>query len=399
MKRIFDIWLHETMHFFHDEGILVFLIVVPLAYPIAYSWIYNNEVVREVPVVVVDMDKSGQSREFIREYDASPNVRITSHAVSMDEAKAAVAANDAYGILYFPSDFSSKLNRMEQTTVGVYCDMTFMLAYKNVFQTATAVSGKMNAHIQTQLLGNTTARQDEISTEPMVVDEVSIFNTTGGYGNFILPAVLVLVIQQTILLAMGLTYGTRREKYKRIVPATPLYSTPLATVLGKAMAYLLITALTASYCLLVVPRLFSFVSIIYARDIVLFAVPYLLACIFFAMTVMSVMREREDCMLIVVFTSILLLFIAGVSWPSSSMPTFWKYISYIFPSTFGVKAFIGMNTMGARLADVEPHIIRLWVQAAVYFLTALLVHIIDKHKASDAKKAENTIKENEIRNN
>ena len=53
MRDILDIWLGEIRHILHDEGLMLFLIVLPLAYPIAYSWIYTNEVVREVPVVAV----------------------------------------------------------------------------------------------------------------------------------------------------------------------------------------------------------------------------------------------------------------------------------------------------------------------------------------------------------
>ena len=48
------IWRQEMRQVFRDEGVLIFFIIVPLAYPLLYSWIYNNEVVREVPVVVVD---------------------------------------------------------------------------------------------------------------------------------------------------------------------------------------------------------------------------------------------------------------------------------------------------------------------------------------------------------
>lgn len=380
MKKLFDIWLREFTHVFKDEGLLMFLVVVPFAYPIVYSWVYNNETVREVPVVVVDRDNSAESREFTRLYDASPDVNVVCRAGSLAEARNVVAHNDAYGVLYFPEDYSERLNRMEHATVSVYCDMTFMMAYKNVLQTAMAVSGNLGAKIQTKILGNSTEQEDRVATKPLEFEEVPIFNVTGGYGNFILPGVLVLIIQQTILLACGMTSGTRRERYGRLTPPLPIYDNPLLTVIAKAMAYFLVTSITAAFCLCVVPRLFSFVSIQYAWDMVLFVVPYLLACIFFAHTVMSFMREREECMLLVVFTSILLLFIAGVSWPSSNIPVFLRYISCIFPSTFGIKSFIAMNTMGARIDDVWPYVMCLWVQVAVYFGTTLLIYYNDYHK-------------------
>ena len=44
------IWRDEMQQVFKDEGVLIFFFLVPLAYPLLYSWVYNNEVVREVPV-------------------------------------------------------------------------------------------------------------------------------------------------------------------------------------------------------------------------------------------------------------------------------------------------------------------------------------------------------------
>ena len=69
------IWKTEMRNVFRDEGVLIFCILVPLGYPLLYSWIYNNEVVREVDTAIVDLSHSHTSREFIREYDATPDAK------------------------------------------------------------------------------------------------------------------------------------------------------------------------------------------------------------------------------------------------------------------------------------------------------------------------------------
>lgn len=395
MTTIINIWLKELKNIFKDEGILIFLIIVPLGYPLLYSWIYNNEVVREVPVVVVDKSNSAESREFIRMCDASPDVNMAFKASSINEAKDIVAKQKAYGIIYFPEDYATKLNRMEQTNVSVYCDMSLMLAYKAIFQTSTTVSQKINTSIQLKLLGNKTNREDQISSSSLVVDDISIFNTTGGYGNFILPGVLVLIIQQTILLAIGMQVGTRRDRKRRdIIDKTFLTNHPVLdaahATTGRLMAYFAIGIVTGSYVLLVVPRLFSFVSITYAMDFYIFLCAFLIAVICFAMATMQVIRQREDAMLIVVFTSVALLFLGGVSWPESSMPQLWKYVATVFPSTFGIKAFIKTNTMGAHLQDIRPEILCLCLQAIVYYIIACICRF---HQLSNSKNSEKGIKE------
>lgn len=188
------IWKTEMRNVFRDEGVLIFCILVPLGYPLLYSWIYNNEVVREVDTAIVDLSHSHSSREFIRDYDASPDAKATYYCNSLDEAKELVRRQAVHGILYFPADFDTKLNRGEQAHVGVYCDMSLMLTYKAIYQTSQAVASHINSGIQITQAGGFTDRDDEITTEPLAFDEVPIFNTTGGYGNAILPAVLVLIL-------------------------------------------------------------------------------------------------------------------------------------------------------------------------------------------------------------
>ena len=109
-------------------------------------------------------------------------------------------------------------------------------------------------------------------------------------------------------------------------------------------------------------------------SLVLFVAPYLAACIFFAMTTSIAIRNRETCMLIFVFTSVPLLFISGISWPGAAIPPFWKYVSYIFPSTFGINGFVKINNMGATLSEVAFEYKALWIQAGVYFLTTCWVY-------------------------
>lgn len=374
ISNVSNIWAKELKYILLDEGMILFLSVLPLAYPILYSWIYNNEVVHDVPIVIVDKSHSSLSREYTRLMDASPNVKVAYHADNLDEAKDIVGHQKAYGTLYFPEDFATKVNRMEQATVGLYCDMTLMLAYKNIFQTATAVNFKMGDKIKIQRLGNMTQREDAISTTPLAYEEVPIFNTTGGYGNFVLPAVLILILQQTMLLGIGLTTGTLREKTGRIILKHPHYTRIGPIILGRYLAYILQYMFLAAYILLLVPKMFSFVSIIYWRDFLLFIFPYLSACFFFAMTTMSIIRQREDVMLIVVFTSIIFLFLSGLSWPASSIPDFWKYCSYLLPSTFGIKGFIAMNSMGARIEDIRPEIMALYIQAIIYAIISAIIY-------------------------
>lgn len=369
------VWLHEMRDMFKDEGALLFVILLPLAYPLLYSWIYNNEVVREVPVAVVDNSHSQTSREFVRHVDASPDVRVAAWSNNLEEASRLVARQEVYGIILLPEDFDRQLGRMQQTHVSVYCNMGLMLTYKAIFQTCSAVAADMNSHIQITLSGNPTTREDQLTTHPMQVSDVPIFNNTGGYGNFILPGVLVLIIQQVMLLGIGIAYGTSYEK-RRFSRLTPMYERRFGLariMIGRTMGFFVLFLLIAAWVLLAVPRMFHFVQMLHFSDFLLFVVPYLLACVFFATTFSFFIRQRENVMLLVVFTSVPFLFMSGVSWPKSNIPEVWQWVSWFFPSTFGIQGFIKMNTLGGVFGDIIPEIKGLWIQTVIYGVFATLV--------------------------
>lgn len=376
MNSVFYICQKELKAVFKDQGVLIFFLLVPLAYPLLYAFIYTGEVVREVPAAVVDMNKSTLSREFIRKVDATPDVKIQSHCADMEEAKLLLKESKVYGVIYIPESFSSDIAKGIQTQVTLYCDMSGMLYYKAILTASTEVSLKMNKAIKVKRAGNTTDRQDEISATPITYEAVNLFNPQAGYASFLLPAVLILIIQQTLLLGVGLSAGTAREnnRFRDLVPLSRQYQGTLRIVLGKSSAYFIIYAIISAYILCVVPKIFSLVQIAQAGTLAAFILPYVLSCIFFAMTCSIFIHHREACMMIYVFTSVPLLFISGVSWPGSAIPAFWRVISWMFPSTFGINGYIAINSMGATLDQVLPEFRALWVQTGVYFLTTCIVY-------------------------
>lgn len=382
---LFYIWRQELKAVFKDQGVLIFFILVPLGYPLLYAFIYTNETVHEVPAAVVDNNRSTLSREFLHLVDASADIHIRAHCSDMEEARLLLKEGKVYGIIYIPESFSRDIAKGEQTTVTLYCDMSGMLYYKAMLTANTNASLLMNKEIKIERLGNTTSRQDEVSTAPIEYEDISIFNPQNGFASFLIPAVLILIIQQTLLLGVGLSAGTAREnnRFCDLIPTSRHYHGTLRIVLGKSLVYFMVYAVMGAYMLCVVPKIFSLVQIAQAGTLIAFITPYILASIFFAMTCSIFIHHREACMLVYVFTSVPLLFISGISWPGSAVPAFWEVISWIFPSTFGINGFVRINNMGATLGDVLPEYHALWLQVGIYFLTTCLVY---RHQITMSRK-------------
>lgn len=374
--NIFQIWYRELGNIFRDKGIMIFILFVPLAYPLLYSYVYTNEVVRDVPVAVVNESNSKLSREILRKMDASPDMKIKAFCLDMDEAQELIRRRDVYGIVRIPKSFTKELSQGKQVPIGLYCDMSSMLYYKALLVTATNVSLEVNKDIKVKhYLTGTTDRQDEINKMPIEYDYTALYNPQSGFAAFLIPPVLMLIIQQTLLLGIGMSMGDSREHHNgSVIPFHTWYKNPVHIVVGKALPYFMLYVILAVYMFTVVNNIFTLPKLGHYETFIAFVVPYLFACIFLAMTLSAFIYRREDSILLLVFLSVPMLFLSGLSWPSSSMPDFWKYVSYLFPSTFGMNGYVRIATMGASLNDIHHEYIALWIQAGVYFMLACLFY-------------------------
>jgi len=379
---------------FKDGGALLFCVIVPLIYPVIYTIIYNGEVAREVPVVVVDDSHSTLSRDYLRRLDGTPDVKIVGHCADMSEAQQHVMQRDCYGIIRIPSDFEKGLSTGRQVHVQAYCDMSGMLYYKGILTANTEVSLAMNAQIKVAEKGSNpianasgivggTPQQKLTTQHPVQYEYVNLYNPQGGFASFLIPAVLILCVQQTMVLGIGLISGTRRERHTQV---TSGHST-LLQLIGVAMAFFTVYIPICFFDFGVIPHMFGLPQLGNPWEIALITVPFLLAVFNFALVMGSISSRRENIILLAVFTTIPILFMSGVSWPGSALPTFWKYFGYLFPSTFGINAFIKLNNMGAHFDSIHFEFIALWIQYLVYAVIAWLVTTLVHKKPSKYKMA------------
>jgi len=375
LKNMIEVWTYAMKNTLFDEGVVVFFVIVPLLYPLLYAYLYNNESVREVPTVVVDNSHSQLSREFTRRVDATADVQIVSHCQDMEEAKKMIHHRDAYCLIYIPKDFAKDVAEHRQTVVELYSDMSGILYYKAVYSSCTEVSLEMNKEIKAQLIPGATEQQISAFQYPIEYKYVPMFNTQSGFATFLIPAILMMIIQQTMVLGVGMMAGEEREKVRKHI-ASPyvIGKKPIEMLIGKSTVIFTIYAIISVYLVCIVPYLFDLVHIWHWQTLLAFMVPFITSCVFFSIALSSIAHDRESFIIMFVFISIPLLFASGISWPSSNIPIFWKGFSWLFPSTFGVNGFVRITEMGATLADVQHELNILWIQTIVYFIISYIVY-------------------------
>ena len=131
-RDIWNIFVNELRLIGRDNGVMLIFCFAGLVYPVLYNFIYHDGVVDDMPVAVVDNSRGSYSRRYVQKFDATRECAIAYDCVSMAEAEELMKEQKVHGILYFPSDFDTRLVRGEQAALSTYADMSTFLYYKNM---------------------------------------------------------------------------------------------------------------------------------------------------------------------------------------------------------------------------------------------------------------------------
>jgi ABC-2 type transport system permease protein len=374
IRQLVNVYIREFKVIGADSGILLFCLFLPLAYPIIYSLIYNPEVVRDVKMVVVDHDRTPKSRELVRNLDATPEAKVIGYAADLSEAQRAMNSHKCYAILEIPEGFDRKLGRSESADAVIYCEMSLLLRYRGFLVASTNVAQAMSAKIQAGEIGSLGAASMLGSGDLMPVSYIAMGNTEGGFDSFVMPGVLILILHQCLVLAIAMRGGARHEKAE-MIGYNPLNSQPsvLATMVGQMLCYATIMFVPMLYLVHYVPLMFSFPQNGDICQILAFLLPMVIACMSIGMIMQGVTKQRETVFVYWVVTSVIFLFLSGLTWPRFAMPQFWQWLGSLCPATWGVQGFIRMNANGASLWQVRADYSNLWILATVYFVAAYFV--------------------------
>jgi len=371
MMSAIHVCVREWRRIFADPGTLLILVVAAVLYGLFYPQPYRPEVLEEIPTIVVDHDGTPLSRRLARMADAGQFVQVTGRTTNRSEAEELVRKGEAGAILEIPADFERDILRGEPVTVASFTDAGYFLVYRQATTGLVAAARTLSAGIEIQRLeaSGMTPDQAGAAREPLSVADRPLFNPAEGYASYIVPGVLILILQQTLLIGIGMVAGTAREDAEASEPAGPL-----ALLVGRIAAYFAIYIVHAAFYFVVVLRIFN---LPYRGDMAVtfaFSVPFLLSAICFAILVSNIFRQRETALQVLLFASLPAIFVSGFTWPVEMIPQWVRAAALLLPSTVGIDGFLRVNQMGATLAQVATQWRILWILTGVYFLAAWGIH-------------------------
>ena len=357
-------------------AILLVLMGGIFMYGLLYNYMYAPDLVRKVPVAVVDRSHSELSRKYVRLLNATPQVNIVTTSVEYPEARDMMKQDLVAGILYLPEDFEDRVGRGEQSIFIVYESTSAFLYYLALQEASASSMLALNDDYRPEMLVFLPSQSAAKLSAAQAVNVVgtTLYNPTKGYGTYLIPAVLIVIMFQTLLMVIGMVSGDERHSGSIVrLAGTPVnlsFGQMAQVVIGKTFVYGILYAVFALFLLGLIPYMFGLPDIGHPLYIIMLMIPFLMATSFFGLTASLFFTDGDAPLLMIAFFSVGLIFLSGVSYPLELMPWYWKLSHFLIPAAPATLAYVKLNSMGASMAEIHTEYVTLWGQCAVYFVLA-----------------------------
>jgi ABC-2 type transport system permease protein len=386
IRRLWKVAFAEWKLFYTDPAAILLLVVAGVLYAFYYPTPYIYQTVSKVPVAVVDLDNTAMSRDLIRMASAAQQIEVKSIYAEMNEAEAAMAREEIFGFMVIPENMEKDIRAKRPVSVNIFTHGAYVMlhgAIGTAFSTCALTVGATNKVKQIALGKKVPSAKAIAMRDPIPISIQTMFNSSGSYSNYVVPSVLVVILQQSLIIGICVLGGSRaHRRFRKKFRDSPVENeTAEYRYFGRALAYFVHYCSFILFYHCIIYNLFDFPRRGELLPMVVFSVVFLASVINLGMVVSQVFLRRESSMQLFLYLSIPILFLANFSWPSYLMPKWMVSVSYILPSTFAVPAWLSIEQMGADIYEVAPRLYQLAVQAIVYlFLGLLLTRARDKAK-------------------
>jgi ABC-2 type transport system permease protein len=346
------------------RGAFSLLFLAPLIYGVYYPQPYLNQILRKLPIAVVDNDLSDLSRQIVQTLDASGALSVAVRARTLVEARTAIDRGKAFAAVEIPADTERDVLKGITAHIPIYADATYLFIFRS---TASGVATAIGA--LTSELVSRGARSDGglvkaklASLSPADVLLQPIFNPVGGYASYIVPAAFVLILQQTLLIGAAMLTGAALAK-----PGGAF-----AGVFGRGIAHLTIYLPALVLYLIVLPRIYGFSTLGHLPELFALATVFLVATSFMGQAIGAWFTRPENATLLLLATSLPQFFTAGFAWPREAIPDAAIVLGRMFPADFAIDGLVRINQLGASIWEVAHDWLGLWCLALAYFALAVI---------------------------
>lgn len=374
LTNILSIAIREATMLWQDPRTRSVVLVAPFVYALLFCAVYSNHSLNELPIGVIVEDTSTSARTLIRMLEASPKIRVEKMVYSMEDVKDLIYDNSIAGAIVIPRDFTSRLKRGRDTRVIAYVNAASMVSANTVAKALNETVMTFSAGVELKTLMKKGERLDNAKEKwmPVKLDLRSLFNPSFNYSNFMVPGLLIAILQQVILMGLALCWTGEKEK-GTISSLLLLSRNPWELVIGKMIPYLILNFAIAEFYI----RVLFPLNDIPMEGSWLIAIPFtflfILTLVTWGMWMGALFQTRLFATQALMFLAMPSFVLSGFTWPPEGMPPLIRGMGQMLPMTHFVTAFRSVYLGGAPFHYVAENFLILGGFCAINIALSYLV--------------------------
>jgi len=373
MKTFRKIALREFRRIEERKTLYLLMIIIPLLIFLFYGFIYNKELLRELPIAVYDADHSPLSQKICEQIEATSSMRIVKYDYSLDKIKKDFFDGTIHGAFFIPRNLEKEIKEGKSTTVVVYKNTSNLIIGNTILKDASAVIRTVSAGAQLKKLRAKGMNYEKAMNiaNPVRIETHSLFNPNYSYQNYLAPGLIAFTFQLLIMTASVIVISSEfsHETFKELMKLSN--DNPLMIFIGKAVPHFAIHTASA---LMIIGLVFPFFNIkIYGSPLLLifFFMLFVAACLNLGLFISSIIHDQLFATEISVFINTPAFILSGFTFPLSAMPMVHNTLAQMLPFTHFLNGLLKIYQMNGTFLDLWNEIAALGLFAVVSALLTL----------------------------
>ncbi|MBI5402210.1 MAG: ABC transporter permease [Ignavibacteriae bacterium] len=375
--------IREFNRIANNKAYYILTIFLPVLLFVFLSVIYLNGVVREIPVAVLDEDRSALSASYIRLIESTGSLKIVKYAASQDEMRKDIIDGNIYGCFCIPNGMETDLKKGKFVTVAVYNNTTNLITGNTILKEATTVTKTFSGGVLLKKLRSKGLMEEQALDiiNPVSVETQSMYNSNYNYLNYLIPGLLPATFQMIIMLIAVLVFSSEfsHDTFGELMQTAN--NNILTVIAGKSIPHILLHFATALGIIGILYPVFNVTMEGPVVFTILFFLLFAFASFFFGMAISVLTKNTFFATEAALFINTPAFIFSGFVYPLWAMPQIHSTYALIMPFTYFMNGFLKIAVMKTPLTDISGEASGLLLFVVISMLLIYLVLLIRKKKS------------------
>ena len=209
MKQFLFLLKREFKLFLTNRTMLSVFFIAPIVYASLMGFTYQSGKVTDIPVIVVNQDKTPMSQTVVDMLSDNKSIKVLPYLHQPANIRDEVIETEAAAVIVIPERFEAMMLQKKYPEVNVFVNTSNVLTANFATKAIQLTLGTFSAGAEMKALQKKgmNASQAASNYEPFKANYITLFNTTSNYLVFMWPALMAVILQQVILLAMAVSFS------------------------------------------------------------------------------------------------------------------------------------------------------------------------------------------------